>query len=114
MKYILVMFSDIFSTISMVIIIKIFHIIGHESLIISDDTAERFVVGSMIDLGCDMLLVVVTAVVWSKSKSKIKKIDLISLAIGFFKRYYLVFVAANFNLFHTLFIVLIELSKSGR
>lgn len=113
MKYILIMFSDIFSTISLSLIVKMYHDIDNQTFEISDDNAKRFIIGSMVDLSLDVLLVIVTAIVWRRSNSKIKKIDLISMAIAFFKRYYAVFIAANFNLFHSLFIVLVEVSKGN-
>jgi len=104
MKYLLLTFNDLFSTITMMIIVATFSRVKNGFLGTVED-ANNYVKFSSIDLGCDILFMFVALLVWKLVKSDIRNVDFYVLGKKFFSRYYMVFLAANFNLFYTLSLV---------
>ena len=106
MKFVLLASSDLFYTVCMMAVISLFSLMDWAGPMLTTEALNRFNSFSAIDFGFDLLFLVVVMLVWRKAKGSFRKLELFKLASKFFRRYYMVFLIANFALFLSLFIIM--------
>lgn len=66
MKFLIITFCDMFSTISLAVVIKIFSEIPGVGYPGKPEDGNKFVFFSSIDLSCDIIFLLITIVIWKK------------------------------------------------